>query len=58
MQKGRAMSKEKPDDDPRRQTDWRSTRQTDQPWKGPLEKEQKPGPAKPDLERWAESDTH
>jgi hypothetical protein len=54
-----AMSKEKPNDDPRRQTDWKSTKQTDQPWKGQVEKEQKPhGTAKPDLERWHDSDTH
>ena len=32
------MSKEKPTDDPRQQTDWKSTKQTDQPWKGPVEK--------------------
>src|SRR4030088_1346549 len=37
------MSKEKPNDDPRQQTDWKNTKQTDQPWKGPVEKEQKPG---------------
>jgi hypothetical protein len=35
------MSKETPKSDPRQQTDWNNTRQTDQPWKGPVEKEQK-----------------
>jgi hypothetical protein len=30
------MSKEKPNDDPRRQTDWKNTKQTDEPWKGPV----------------------
>jgi hypothetical protein len=27
------MSKEKPNGDPRQQSDWPSTKQTDQPWK-------------------------
>jgi hypothetical protein len=27
------MSKEKPSDDPRQQSDWKNTKQTDQPWK-------------------------
>ena len=52
------MSREKPNDDPRQRSEWRSSKQTDQPWKGPVEKEQKPGLEKPDLERWRESDTH
>jgi hypothetical protein len=56
--KASAMSKEKPDDDPRRETDWGSSKQTDKPWTHPVEKDQKPGSAKPDLERWGESDTH
>jgi len=43
------MSKEKPTDDPRQQTDWKSTKQTDQPWKGPVEKEQQGGPARKTL---------
>jgi hypothetical protein len=34
------MSKERANDDPRQQTDWKNTKQTDQPWKGPTEKEQ------------------
>jgi hypothetical protein len=33
------MSKEAPNDDPREATDWKNTKQTDEPWKGPVEKE-------------------
>ena len=33
------MSKEKPTDDPRQQTDWESHKQTGKPWKGNPEKE-------------------
>jgi hypothetical protein len=32
------MSKERPNDDPRQRTDWKNTKQTDEPWKGPVEK--------------------
>jgi hypothetical protein len=52
------MSKEGPNADPRQQTDWKSTRQSDEPWKGPPEKEQRPGDRKPDLEKWQRTDTH
>jgi hypothetical protein len=52
------MSKETPKDDPRRETDWKNTKQTDEPWKGPVEKEQKPGGPAPDLEKWHETNTH
>jgi hypothetical protein len=52
------MSKENPGDDPRQRTDWKTTKQTEEPWKGPVEKEQKPGGPPPDLEKWQESDTH
>ena len=52
------MSKETPADDPRQQTDWGPHKQTDKPWKGNPEKEQRPGPSKPDLEKWHESNTH
>lgn len=52
------MSKETPKDDPRRRTGEGSHKQTDQPWKGNPEKEQKPSDAKIDLEKWQESDTH
>jgi hypothetical protein len=53
------MSKEKPNDDPRQQTDWGSTKQTEEPWKGvPPEKEQKPSDKGIDLEKWHETNTH
>lgn len=53
------MSKEKPTDDPRNQSDWKNTKQTNEPWKQPVEKDQKPdGAQKPDLEKWQESNTH
>jgi hypothetical protein len=53
------MSKETPKDDPRQQTDWGSKSQTDKPWKGNPEKEQRSDDRrKPDLERWHESKTH
>jgi hypothetical protein len=51
------MSKETPKDDPRQQTDWKNTKQTDKPWKGPTEKEQRNESA-PDLEKWHETNTH
>jgi hypothetical protein len=54
----RAMSKETPADDPRQQTDWKSTKQTDKPWKGNPEKEQQRGGPAPDLEEWERSNTH
>jgi len=53
------MSREKPNDDPRQQTDSDSFKQTDKPWKQPVEKEQgRKGARKSDLEKWQESDTH
>lgn len=52
------MSKETPQDDPRKQTDWASNKQTDKPWQGNPEKDQKPGDTRPDLEKWRNSDTH
>jgi len=52
------MSKEKPTDDPRQQTDWGSHKQTDKPWKGNPEKEQRSGESKPDLEKWHQTNTH
>jgi hypothetical protein len=51
------MSKEKPDDDPRQRTDWETNRQTDQPWKRNIEKDQQSGVKKEDLEKWNESNT-
>jgi hypothetical protein len=52
------MSKETPKDDPRQRTDGDSLSQTDKPWKGLPEKEQKPSDKTPDLEKWQQSDTH
>jgi hypothetical protein len=52
------MSKEKPKDDLRQRTDWGSLKQTDKPWNGPPEKEQKPSDTTPDLEKWHETSTH
>jgi hypothetical protein len=60
------MSKPKPQDedpretplnDPRQKTDWPNTKQTNEPWKGPVEKEQQ-NKTDIDLEKWQESDTH
>ncbi|HMF75585.1 MAG TPA: hypothetical protein VK604_07975 [Bryobacteraceae bacterium] len=44
------MSKETPADDPRQKTDEGSLSQTDKPWKGNPEKEQRSDDAKIDLE--------
>jgi hypothetical protein len=52
------MSKEKPGDDPRQRTDEKNTKQTDKPWNGLVEKEQGSGTAKPDLEKWHDTNTH
>ena len=52
------MSKEKPNDDPRQQTDWGSSKQTDKPWKGTPEKEQKPSDGEIDLEKWHDTSSH
>lgn len=52
------MSKEKPTDDPRDRNDAGSHAQTDKPWKGNPEKEQRSGDAKPDLEKWQTTNTH
>ena len=44
------MSKEAPKDDPRERADWGSDAQTDKPWKGNPEKEQRNrGPKSPIL---------
>ena len=54
-----SMSKETPKDDPRQQTDWKNTKQTNEPWKGATEKEQlDPDRPKPDLEKWHDTSTH
>jgi hypothetical protein len=52
------MSKEKPNDDPRQETDRENTKQTDQPWKGQVENEQKNEGTEIDLEKWQKSNTH
>ncbi len=52
------MSKENPNGDPREKTDPKTMKQTDEPWKGPPEKEQKPSDVTPDLEKWQETSTH
>lgn len=39
-------------------SDWGSHSQTNKPWKGNPEKEQRSGEGKPDLEKWQESSTH
>ena len=51
-------AKETPKDDHRQRTDWGSHSQSDKPWKGSPEKEQKPSDKTPDLEKWQQSDTH
>ena len=53
-----SMSKERPADDPRDQSDWGSHSQTDKPWKGHPEKEQRSDDEKPDLEKWHRTRTH
>jgi hypothetical protein len=52
------MSKEKPTDDPRQRTDWNNTKQSAEPWKGPVEKEQKTDVTEEDLERWQRTNTN
>jgi hypothetical protein len=52
------MSKETPNDDPRQRTDRGTSKQTEEPWKGPPEKEQKPSDANIDLEKWHKTSTH
>jgi hypothetical protein len=52
------MSKETPKDDPHQQSDHASHKQTDKPWKGNHEKEQRNDDAKIDLEKWHETKTH
>jgi len=52
------MSKETPKTDPRQQRTDRSNKQTDKPWKGNPEKEQRNEDPKLDLEKWHKSSTH
>jgi hypothetical protein len=51
------MSKETPEDDPR-QNDQGPHSQTNEPWKGNPEKEQRSGTKKSDPDKWQESNTH
>jgi hypothetical protein len=44
--------------DPGDRTDWGSHAQTEEPWKGNPEKEQRPADKKPDLEKWHKTRTH
>ena len=52
------MSKETPKDDCRQKTDQGSLEQTDKPWQGNPEKEQRNDGADLDLEKWHKSSTH
>jgi hypothetical protein len=52
------MSQETPKDDPRKQTDKGTFKQTDEPWKGNPEKEQRSHVEKDDLERWQKTNTN
>ncbi len=54
---GRDMSKETPKDDPRQQAEEATRKQTDKPWKGNPEKEQR-NEADLDLENWQKTNTH
>ena len=55
--RGIPMSKETPKDDPRQKSDQGSHKQTDKPWKGNPEKEQR-NDAEINLEKWHETNTH
>ena len=52
------MSKETPLDDRWQRTDQGSHSQTDEPWKGNPEKEQRSGTKKSDPDKWQETNTH
>ena len=52
------MSKETPKDDRRQKSNQAFHRQTDEPWKGNPDKEQRNDDAKIDLEKWYETNTH
>lgn len=49
--------RETPPDDPRQKTDKPNTKQTEEPWKGLPEKEQR-NDSDIDLEKWHELNTH
>ena len=50
--------RETPNDDPRQNTDWPNTKQTDEPWKGLPEREQRNDDGDIDLEKWHRTGTH
>jgi hypothetical protein len=50
--------REAPNVDPRQQSDWKTTKQTDQPWQGNPEKDQLAPDREIDLEKWQKSNTH
>jgi len=51
--------RENPKDDPRKENDWKTSRQTDKPWRGNPESDQvSPERPKPDLEKWQRTNTH
>ena len=52
------MSKEAPKDDPRQRSDQGSHKQTEKPWEGNPEKEQRNSDADLDLEKWHRTNTH
>ena len=52
------MSKETPTAEPRQRSVRGSHSQTDKPWKGNPEKEQRDDDAELDLEKWQKSNTH
>jgi len=49
--------RETPLDNPRQKTDWPTTKQTDEPWKGNPEKEQRNDSGDIDLEKWHRTNT-
>jgi hypothetical protein len=55
---GGSMSKETSKTDPRDRSDGGSHKQTDKPWEGNPEKEQRNSDDKIDLEKWQKSNTH
>ena len=52
------MSKDTPNDDPHQQSEHAAHKQTDKPWKGIPEKEQRNDDAEIDLEKWHQTKTH
>lgn len=52
------MSKETSKDDPHQQSDEGSLKQTDKPWKGNPETEQRNDDTKINLEKWHRTKTH